>query len=158
MKCVNVIKDIRPLEDLSPVLQFVEYIQNLRPVVISVIISQVLLFFPCEYQFVNELIHGQVVVAWRRHLCYDAICIVDNEIANDAFMSQVLHLAAPAEVPVSVVTVQRAVDALAKTDAAAILVLVKAPQTALSLVQAGVEVEHINVGNLGSAPGRKRAW
>ena len=97
----------------------------------------------------DRLIHGQVIVAWRQHLCYDAICIVDDEVANDAFMSQVLTLAAPAGVPVSVVTVQQAADELAQPGASAVLVLVKTPKTVLHLVQAGLDITHVNVSVIG---------
>ena len=106
----------------------------------------------------DRLIHGQVVVAWRQHLRYDAICIVDDEIANDAFMRDVLRMAAPSGVRVSVVAVQQAMDALEQSDANSILVLAKTPQKVLQLANAGLSIVHLNVGNLGAAPGRKRVF
>jgi PTS system mannose-specific IIB component len=105
----------------------------------------------------DRLIHGQVVIAWRQHLRYDAICIVDDGIAADAFMGDVLRMAAPAGVCVSVVTVQQATGELAQSDAKAILVLVKTPQIVLQLADAGLSIARLNIGNLGAAPGRKRA-
>jgi PTS system mannose-specific IIB component len=105
----------------------------------------------------DRLIHGQVVVAWRQHLRYDAIWIVDDALANDAFLRDVLQMTAPSGVPVNVTTVQQAVDALAQSESNAILVLVKSPETVLQLVKAGLVIAHVNVGNLGAAPGRKRA-
>lgn len=104
----------------------------------------------------DRLIHGQVTVAWRQHLNYDAICIVDDAIAGDAFMRDVLEMAAPAGVRACVVTVQQAIGALEQLSAKAVLVLVKTPQTALQLVEGGLAIEQVNVGNLGAAPGRKR--
>ena len=104
----------------------------------------------------DRLIHGQVIVAWRQRLHYDAIYIIDDALANDAFMRDVLRMAAPAGVQVSIVSVQQAADALARSEAKAILVLVKMPQTVLQLANAGLSIAQINVGNLGAAPGRKR--
>jgi PTS system mannose-specific IIB component len=104
----------------------------------------------------DRLIHGQVVVAWRQHLHYDTICVVDDALANDTFMRDVLQMAAPSGVQVSVTVVQQAVDALAQSNAKATLVLVKTPETALRLANAGLSFAQINVGNLGAAPGRKR--
>ena len=110
----------------------------------------------CWIRIDDRLIHGQVIVAWRQHLGYDAICIVDDSIANDAFMGDVLRMAAPTGVRVIVVTVGQAIAALEHTDASALLVLVKSPQTVLQLIEAGLQIDQVNVGNLGDAPGRKR--
>ena len=110
----------------------------------------------CWIRVDDRLIHGQVTVGWRQHLRYDAICIVDDATADDAFMCDVLRMAAPAGIRVSVVAAGQAIDALERLDAKAILVLVKTPQTALQLVEAGLAIGQINVGNLGAAPGRKR--
>lgn len=110
----------------------------------------------CWVRVDDRLIHGQVTVAWRQHLNYDAICIVDDGIAGDAFMRDVLEMAAPAGVRASVVTVQQAIGALEQLEAKAILVLVKTPQTALQLVEGGLAIKQINVGNLGAGPGQKR--
>jgi D-glucosaminate-specific PTS system IIB component len=104
----------------------------------------------------DRLIHGQIVVAWRQHLNYDAICIVDDAVAGDAFMCDVLRMAAPTGVRVTVVIVERAITELEQIEANAILVLAKAPQTVLQLADAGLSIAHLNVGNLGAAPGRKR--
>lgn len=110
----------------------------------------------CWVRVDDRLIHGQVAVAWRQHLNYDAICIVDDGIAGDAFMRDVLEMAAPTGVRACVVSAQQAAGALEQLAAKAILVLVKTPQTALQLVECGVAIKQVNVGNLGAAPGRKR--
>ena len=112
----------------------------------------------CWVRVDDRLIHGQVTVAWRQYLNYDAICVVDDAIANDAFMRDVLRMAAPAAVRVCVVSTQQATDALEQLDAKAILVLVKTPQTALQLVEGGLAIKQINVGTLSAAPGRKRVF
>jgi PTS system mannose-specific IIB component len=102
------------------------------------------------------LIHGQVAVAWRQHLRYNEISIVDDNVATDPFMRDVLRLAAPPDVHVTVATVQQAAISLTKPSSSAVLVLTRSPQTVLQLVNAKLLLTRINIGNLGAAPGRRR--
>ena len=61
----------------------------------------------------DRLIHGQVVVGWRQHLCYQAICVVDDVVAADAVLRDVLRLATPADVGLDVCTTEEALGVLA---------------------------------------------
>jgi PTS system mannose-specific IIB component len=103
----------------------------------------------------DRLIHGQVVVAWRDYLRYDTILIVDDELAGDPYLRDVLCLAAPAGVKVGVHTTTEAVSVLI-APAFGQIVLLKRPETALALVEAGVPLPQLNVGNLAAAPGSRR--
>jgi PTS system mannose-specific IIB component len=106
----------------------------------------------------DRLIHGQVVVAWRQQLGYEAIWVVDDVTAGDAFLRDVLCLAAPADVQVTVYTVQQAIEALQHPASKAVLLLTKTPASVLQLVDAGVPIAQINVGNIAAAPGRRRVF
>jgi len=106
----------------------------------------------------DRLIHGQVVVAWRQHLSFDAICVVDDRAATDTFLSDVLRTASPADIPTYVYSVRQMASNLEHLDATDILLLVKTPQTVLQLNDSGIHIEQINVGNIAAAPGRKRVF
>jgi len=112
----------------------------------------------CWARVDDRLIHGQVTVTWRRHLRYDEVCIVDDEASADPFLRDVLRMAAPEDVAVQVYTTQEAVAALMPPGTREILLLVKSPQTALALVEGGVLLAHLNVGNIASGPGSVRAF
>jgi PTS system mannose-specific IIB component len=112
----------------------------------------------CWVRVDDRLIHGQVVVAWGQELGYDAIWVVDDATASDAFLCDVLRLAMPYDVQVAVYTVQQAIEALKQPGSKAILVLTKTPTSVLQLVDAGVPVAKLNVGNIASAPGRRRVF
>lgn len=103
----------------------------------------------------DRLIHGQVVVAWRGYLRFDTILVVDDEVAGDPYLRDVLCLAAPAGLTVGVYTTAAAVSVLT-TPACGQIVLLKRPETALSLLTAGVSLPQLNVGNLAAAPGSRR--
>lgn len=104
----------------------------------------------------DRLIHGQVTVGWRLHLRYRAICVVDDSTAADPALRDVLCLAAPASVEVNVYTAKEAAGALAASLPDGTLLLLKSPQAALSLVEAGLSLPHVTVGNLAARPGSRR--
>ncbi len=104
----------------------------------------------------DRLIHGQVTVAWRRHLGYQAIWIVDDALGEDRFLAETLRLAAPQGVDVEVHTVAAAADALPGRAPKRLLLLFRQPQSALGLVEAGVALRQLVVGNLAPSVGSQR--
>ncbi len=108
----------------------------------------------------DRLIHGQVVVRWLRYLTCDEIWIVDDELWTDSFMQQVLRLAAPPSVPVHVTSVLDAPSSLQSSlsNGRSVLMLVRSPQTALKLLDQGLEFSELNVGGLASGPRTTRLY
>src|SRR5664279_2897606 len=106
----------------------------------------------------DRLIHGQVVAVWLRALGAQRIVIVDDATARDDFLREVLTLAAPQGVPVEVhdvATGAARVIALAATSEP-VIVLARTPRTVLELRRAGVPIEVVDLGGMGSGPGRRR--
>ncbi len=128
----------------------------------------------------DRLLHGQVTVAWRQHLLADEIWIVDDLVRADPFLSNVLCMAAPADVTVRVYSVQEAISAwaahiglpilhssnpsafqlstLPSSISPPCLLLVKTPQVALALARGGLLFPHLNVGNIAPGPGSRRVF
>ncbi|HEX8938706.1 MAG TPA: PTS sugar transporter subunit IIB [Candidatus Limnocylindrales bacterium] len=104
----------------------------------------------------DRLIHGQVVAVWLRAVGADRILVVDDAVAADPFLSDVLRLAAPPDVPVEVHGLAggaaRARELAASPEAA--FVLLRSPVSALRLREAGVRFDVLNLGGLGAGPGR----
>ncbi|MCU0504289.1 MAG: PTS sugar transporter subunit IIB [Chloroflexi bacterium] len=105
----------------------------------------------------DRLIHGQVVAVWLRAVGADRIVIVDDRVAADPFLVDVLTLAAPIGVPVEVLDVASAAPRVTARASAhdACFVLVKSPVTALALLRAGVPIGAVNLGGIGAGPGRR---
>jgi PTS system mannose-specific IIB component len=106
----------------------------------------------------DRLIHGQVVAVWLRALGAKRIVIVDDETARDEFLREVLTLASPQGVPVEVCDLASgAVRCLELAGAPEpVMVLARSPRTILSLREAGVPIEVVDLGGMGAAPGRRR--
>jgi len=105
----------------------------------------------------DRLIHGQVVAVWLNHIRVDRIVIVDDGVANDSFMQDVLRLAAPPGVTVDARSVQEGAATLGDEvpSRERIMVLMKSPKTARRLFDSGIRFSHLNVGGIGAGPGRK---
>lgn len=108
----------------------------------------------------DRLIHGQVITIWVKALRSSRIVIVDDGVAADSFMQEVMRLAAPPEITVDVCTVQEAMAALGDDtpDRDRILVLLKLPQVAEQLYKGGVKFKALNVGGIGAGPGRRSVF
>ncbi|MBC7232878.1 MAG: PTS sugar transporter subunit IIB [Chloroflexi bacterium] len=105
----------------------------------------------------DRLIHGQVVAVWVKHLRTDRIVIVDDGVAKDPFMQEVLRLAAPPGITVDVCSIQEGIATLGEEapQRDRTMVLLRSPQAARQLFDGGVRFTHLNVGGLGAGPGRK---
>ncbi len=107
----------------------------------------------------DRLIHGQVMAVWVRHLKINRILVIDDESAADAFALQLLQLAMPAHIQLSVSPVADAPAAMAALDAddTRALVLLKRVEDAQTLHTAA-PLAHLNLGNLGMRDGRRLIW
>ncbi len=107
----------------------------------------------------ERLVHGQIITSWSKHLRASNIYIVDDEIARDVFMKEVLTLSAPKGLKFSILTVEEAVEKLNQeknSDKSRIMILFKSIKTALILVESGYALSELNLGNIGSSPSRKK--
>lgn len=104
----------------------------------------------------NRLIHGQVTVVWVSRIGADHVIVANDEVAADELQRILLPQAARG-VRASILSVDDAV-AHCLSDAAAneqIMVLAKYPSDALRLLEGGVPVAEVNVGNQAPKPGSR---
>lgn len=104
----------------------------------------------------ERLIHGQVMTRWITGLYVTRIILIDDSIAKDDFMVDVLMLSAPVGVDVQVMTVDDAVKFIASDESATkTMLLFKDIRYVKALADAGFLVPKLNIGNIGSSPVRK---
>lgn len=105
----------------------------------------------------DRLIHGQVVAVWLRAVGAQRIVIVDDRTARDEFLRDLVVLAAPQGVAVEVHDVASGIARVTELAATSeeVFVLLRSPVGALQLRKAGVPFDVLNVGGIGSGPGRR---
>lgn len=107
----------------------------------------------------DRLMHGQVVVSWIPYLKADEVIIIDDEYANDDFMSLLIKNASPENVKVHIFTLMEATAYLKKSDEGSrILILIKNIEYIKNLLEQNIKLQKVNVGNLGSSPVRKKYY
>jgi D-glucosaminate-specific PTS system IIB component len=101
-----------------------------------------------------------VIAVWCKHRRFTRIVIVDDGVAADSFMQEVLSLAAPPGLQVDVLSIQEGIEALGENapNRGTTMVLMKSPQTAQQLHDGGLTYSALNIGGIGSGPGRKNIF
>ena len=98
----------------------------------------------------DRLIHGQVAMFWTNELHASRIMVINDEVANNTMQKSLLRMAAPANVATSIITREKAVANISsgKYEGQRVLIVVKSPVDILYLVNHGLDVTSLNVGNL----------
>lgn len=104
----------------------------------------------------ERLIHGQVMTAWVKKCWIKKIILIDDELASDDFMKEVLTLSAPSGVKVEVRSVEDALQTINNSgNDESTLLLFKEIKFAYELFKVGYDLKELNIGNVGSSPVRK---
>ncbi len=102
----------------------------------------------------NRLIHGQVAVVWMNSIGAKAIIVVNDQVAADPIQKMALPLAARGN-KVLVLSVQEMIDYAHANPDETLFVVCKLPTDALRLIEAGLDIEVVNVGNAAPVAGTK---
>ncbi|HAR6322811.1 TPA: PTS sugar transporter subunit IIB [Staphylococcus pseudintermedius] len=98
----------------------------------------------------GRLIHGQVANLWATKLNIGRFIVIDNEVAQSDIDKQALKLATPTGIKLSVLPVEKAANNInnGKYDSQRVMVIAKRPDRFVELVNNGVKIEELNVGNM----------
>jgi PTS system mannose-specific IIB component len=106
----------------------------------------------------HRLLHGQVIFAWTKSQGIERIIVIDNKTAVDDFKKMSLKLSKPADVKLSVFSVQQAIDRLDKIKALqdnTMILFGNVTETA-QFIEAYGKVPEINYGGVPERPGTKK--
>ena len=94
----------------------------------------------------NRLIHGQVAVTWRTAINAEAIIVCNDKVAADPIQKMALPLAVKGE-KVLVLPIADLIQYDKDHPSEKKFVICKFPSDCLALLEAGVKIETVNVGN-----------
>lgn len=97
----------------------------------------------------NRLIHGQILVSWNSALKLDHIIVCNDLVAKDPLQVAVLTAVAPSGVKVSIKSVKDTADYCLNPNSQneKIFILAKFPEDGWGLVENGVKLPVLNLGN-----------
>ena len=100
----------------------------------------------------DRLIHGQVATMWTNNLGATRIMVINDEVANNDLQKSVLRMAAPSNVSTSIISRDTAVKNISsgKYRGQRVFIVVKSPLDILHLVNNGLDIKKVNVGNMSS--------
>lgn len=105
----------------------------------------------------NRLIHGQVGMTWTNWLGANLVLVADDLLAADETQQALMDMAIAGSAETRYFSVQKTIDIIHKAaDRQKIFMVVRTPQVALQLVEGGVPITAINVGNLHFAEGKRQ--
>ncbi len=105
----------------------------------------------------NRLIHGQVATMWSGVLGVNLLLVANDEVANDEFRQGLMNMAAPSYAQTRYFSIQKTIDVIDKaSDAQKIFIICENPQDVLRLVEGGVPIKKVNIGNMHMAEGKRQ--
>ncbi len=106
----------------------------------------------------DRFIHGQVTTGWASKVGASRIVLVNDGIANDTLIQKLQRLSAGPGVEVVFLTQAAAVERIRGEGLGAepFFLLVESPTDLVPLVQAGLKLEEVNLGNLRFEPGKRK--
>ncbi|WP_428700596.1 PTS system mannose/fructose/N-acetylgalactosamine-transporter subunit IIB [Staphylococcus coagulans] len=98
----------------------------------------------------GRLIHGQVANLWATKLNISRFMVIDDEVAQSDIDKQALKLATPAGIKLSVLPIEKAANNIknGKYDSQRVMIIAKRPDRFVELVNQGVAIETLIVGNM----------
>lgn len=108
----------------------------------------------------DRLIHGQVVTQWVKVFKAQKIVVIDDTVAKDKMQKNILKFAAPSNIKVSILSVEKAAEVWEKNKFGnlSVFVLFKDVKQIAKLKEKGVSFDEITLGNMSIVNGRKQIY
>ncbi|MEG0496765.1 MAG: PTS N-acetylgalactosamine transporter subunit IIB [Carnobacterium sp.] len=105
----------------------------------------------------NRLIHGQVGMTWTNTLGANLVIVANDDVATDEVQQNLMDMVLPETAQSRFFTIEKTIRIIGKAAPhQKILLVVRTPEDALRLVEGGVPLKEINVGNLHFSEGKQQ--
>lgn len=105
----------------------------------------------------NRLIHGQVATQWASSVGANLLLVANDKVANDKFRQGLMDMAAPSFAQTRYFTLEKTINVIHKASPAQkIAIICESPSDVLTLVQGGVPITKVNIGNMHMAEGKRQ--
>lgn len=105
----------------------------------------------------ERLIHGQVGVQWVGFTGANLVLVANDEVAEDTVQQSLMEMVLAEGIAVRFWSLQKVIDNIHRAaDRQKILLVCKTPSDFLRLIEGGVPVTTINVGNMHYATGKQQ--
>jgi N-acetylgalactosamine PTS system EIIB component len=103
----------------------------------------------------NRLIHGQVATQWNSFVGSNLLLVANDDVASNPQRQALMDMAAPTGVATRYFSLQKTIDIISKAaDRQLIFIICENPQDVLRLVEGGVPIKKVNIGNMHMSEGK----
>lgn len=106
----------------------------------------------------NRLVHGQVGVTWTTSLGANLLVVADDVSARDKLQQELMSITAESSgVGIRFFTIEKTINIINKAaPSQKIFLICRTPQDARALIDGGVPVKDVNVGNMHFGKGKRQ--
>lgn len=105
----------------------------------------------------NRLVHGQVATQWCGTIGANLILVANDEVAGNKLRQGLMDMAAPNYAAMRYWTIEKTISTIHKaSDKQLIFIVCETPQDVLKLVEGGVPIKKVNIGNMHMADGKRQ--
>ncbi len=105
----------------------------------------------------NRLIHGQVATQWCGVVGANLLLVANDAVSTDDFRQGLMNMAAPAYAQTRYFSIEKTCAIIGKaSDAQKIAIICETPQDVLKLVEGGVPIKKLNIGNMHMSDGKRQ--
>lgn len=105
----------------------------------------------------NRLIHGQVATMWSSSVGANLLLVANDEVAKNELRQGLMDMAAPSFAQTRYFSIEKTINIIYKASKSQhIAIICETPQDVLKLVEGGVPIEKVNIGNMHMAEGKRQ--
>lgn len=106
----------------------------------------------------NRLVHGQVGVTWTSTIGANLLVVVDDEVAQDEIQQKLMGITAETYgFGIRFFSIKKTIEIINKAAPhQKIFLICRTPQTVRKLLEGGVTLKDVNVGNMHFSEGKKQ--
>lgn len=105
----------------------------------------------------NRLIHGQVATQWSGVIGANLLLVANDEVSTNPMRQGLMDMAAPSYAQTRYWSIQKTIDTIHKAaDRQMIFIICESPQDVLRLVEGGVPIKKVNIGNMHMSEGKRQ--
>lgn len=105
----------------------------------------------------ERLIHGQVATQWTGSIGANLLLVANDEVSTNTMRQGLMDMAAPASAQTRYFSLQKTIDIIHKaSDKQKIFIICESPKDVLTLVEGGVPIKKLNIGNMHMAEGKRQ--
>lgn len=105
----------------------------------------------------DRLLHGQVARSWVKEEGANLIVVANDKVAEDRETQKLMNIATPLYADTRFLSIDNLIEKIKDDhDGKKVLILVEGPADALKLLEAGLDIKSINVGNMRELPGTEK--